>query len=112
MALTCDDAWVDNSYPQTMRSAQCVGNTNRTSQTELTDGRFALVVMDALERLRAAGIIDGVALADVDACDAEVAAYQAFCSVADIAQLSENLPPDKAKAIVLLQLTEALCAIP
>jgi hypothetical protein len=112
MAITCNDAWTNNTYPQTMRSAQCVGNTNRTSVTELTDGRFAIVVMDALERLRAAGIIDTTILADVDACDAEIAAYQAYCSIADIAQLSEHLSPDKAKAIVILQLTEAICNIP
>ena len=111
MALTCSDAWSRNTVANTQRVAQCVRNTNRLSGSELLDNRFNLLVLDALVRLKAKGTFTLPALgSNVEACDVQQAEYQANCAVADLAMISENLPEDKTKALIIWMLTQALCS--
>lgn len=110
MALACNTAWSTNTIASTQRVAQCVKNTDRLAQSESIDGDFERLVMDALERLRIKGTFTIPALSTIVACDLETAAYQANCAVQELAMPDQNLPPDKIKAIILWQLTQALCS--
>jgi hypothetical protein len=87
-------------------------NTDRLDPFELLsdDQKFFALVIDAIERLRIKGTFTIPELADINACDAQQAAYLANCSIADRALPSENLTPAKQKAAILWQLNEALCS--
>lgn len=89
-----------------------MSNTDRLAGSELTDDpeKFLALVLDALERLRVKGDFTIPALAGIIACDAEQAAYQAQCALADRAMPSLNLGTDKIKAAIIWQLTQALCS--
>lgn len=112
MALICSDAWSNNTVARTLPVVQCMANLDRLAQSELTDDpeKFLALVLDALERLRIKETFTIPALADIAACDAQQAAYQANCALADRAIPSNNLPPDKLKSAIIWQLTQALCS--
>jgi len=112
MALTCNTAWSNNTVARTLPIVQCMTNLDRLAGSELTDDpeKFLALVLDALERLRIKGTFTIPTLAAINACDAQSAAYQANCALADRAIPSNNLPPDKVKSAIIWQLTQALCS--
>lgn len=87
-------------------------NTDRLGPTELLDDdeKFLAMVLDAIERLRIKGTFTIPVLADINACDAETAAYLANCAIADRALASQNSSTSKFKAAILWQLSQALCS--
>lgn len=112
MALTCTDAWTNNTVGVTSRVVQCMKNTDRLAPSELLDDdeKFLAIVLDAIERLRIKDAFTIPALANINACDAETAAYLANCAIADRSLTSLNLGTDKLKAAILWQLNQALCS--
>lgn len=87
-------------------------NLDRTPGSELIDDseKFLALVLDAIQRLRIKGTFTIPNLSTIESCDAQAAAYQAYCALADRAMPSQNLPPDKVKAAIIWQLTQALCS--
>lgn len=112
MALTCNTAWSNNTVAATLPVVQCMTNLDRLAPSELIDDdeKFLALVLDAIERLRVKGTFTIPALVNIVACDAQQAAYQANCALADRAMPSNNLSPAKIKSAIIWQLTQALCS--
>lgn len=109
MALTCTDAFSNNTVPATLCVVQQKRDLDGLAPFELIDNRdFLALVLDSLVRLQSnPGTFPMIQSAEP--CDVQQASVLAQCTMSNRVTPTERLGEDKLKAYILWMLNEALC---
>ncbi len=108
MALPSCNPWSSNTVRFTDQQAACLENSGRAAEYQLLGPNFHLAVLDALQRLAAAGVAGFSQLSLYTACDGEANAHNAQCAIDPISPPMQYNDAE-IEQIILWQLGNALC---
>lgn len=110
MALTCSNAWDDNTIRATAQLSACEQKSALAAMRELQEVTFLYAVLDALQRLAVNGAEGFVNLNTYDMCEAEQNARNASCA---LTTLSAPVQADatEIKQQILWMLANPLCTL-